>query len=141
MARTNGYAPLDGNPYAPYAAALQARYGQGQYTNPYARWQYWRPVTDETQRTYYTKNPDEAELLFAQGFGGSAGGNLEDFIRHQAQLQRAEYIRQNMDKPDLARSDTLTPELAAHYWDQWQSQTPYQRGENANLFAGAGRRT
>src|SRR4051812_47132885 len=108
MARTNGYAPGDnpyapqanyggpvgepvgggGNPYAPYAAALQARYGQGQYTNPYARWQYWRPVTDETQRTYYTKNPDEAELLFAQGFGGSAGGNLEDFIRHQAQLQR-----------------------------------------------------
>lgn len=161
MARSNPYAPMDnpyapqanyggpvaepvgggGNPYAPYAAALQARYGQGQYTNPYATWQYWRPVTDELQRSYYTANPDEAELLFAQGYGGAAGGNLEAFIRKQAQLQRADYIRQSMDKPGLARSDTLTPDLAARYWDQWQAQTPYQKGENANLFAGAGRRT
>lgn len=128
------------NPYAAVSPLLQARQGAQGVVNPYATWHYWKPPTSELDRAYYTQNPDEAELLYAQAYGGSPGGSLEDFIRKALVGQRADYVRQNMAQPGLMRTDTMTPGLADQYWRQWQAQTPYQRGENHDVL-GAGRYT
>lgn len=125
----------------PYAALMSGGY----MSNPFAQqgWGQWRMPTDETQRGYYEKNPQEAYALYAQAAGGSPGGNLEQFIRQAFGNVRARGIYNSMQPGNEGRMfvDELTPELRQQQWQQWQAQTPYQRGENPNMFMGAGRRT
>lgn len=139
----NTYAPSE-NPYAvfsPYFSTIR-EYGPKDYLqwrNPYSGNVFQNPQ-DELEKAYYTKNPNEANSLYARAFGGSAGGNLEAFIRKAMADHWADYTKANQTQPELMYTDTLTPDFAKRQWDQWQSQTPYEKGENANLFAGAGRR-
>ncbi len=123
----------------PYAAM------QGYLSNPYGQqgWGQWAPPTDEVSRSYFSKNPQAAIRLYSQAAGGSPGGNLEKFMQQLAALQYDQYISENL-KPggeNLHFTDRLTPELKQQGWAQWQGQTAAQRGENANMFMGAGRRT
>lgn len=114
---------------------------QGYVTNPFAPqgWGQWKAPTDETQRAYYTKNPDEAYSRFSRAAGGSPGGNLERFIRQVRGDVWSDYTAANAAPggEGLMFTDTLTPGLKQQLWQQWQAQTPYQRGENyATLSAG-----
>lgn len=132
---TPGFDPVPhGLPPAPPPATPQG------IANPYAPGQAWQSPTDETTRTYYTRNPQEAMSLYARAAGGSLGGNLERFIRQAFGDLWSDYTRANQTQDGLMFTDTLTPEKRNELWGQWRAQTPRQRGENDNLFGGAGRR-
>jgi hypothetical protein len=122
------------NPYDAYAGLR----------NPYTGFD-WQQPTGEFDRSYYNTNPGQAVSPWARAGGGSLGGSLEKFLRSLQGDLFADYVTRNQaeiaqGKPGLAFTDTLTPDRARQAWAQWQGQNPYARGENPNLFAGAGRR-
>lgn len=128
---TFGPPPTQANPYDAYAALR----------NPYTGFA-WQQPSGEIERSYYNTNPGQAVSLFARAGGGSMGGSLEKFLRSLQGDLFADYVQQNQQPggEKLAFTDTLTPERAQQAWAQWQGQNPYARGENHNIFAGAGRR-
>ena len=67
---------------------------------------------------------------------------MERFIRQAPPDLFADYNRGKWNEQNTNRMfvDTLNGDLRNQLWQQWQAQTPHQRGENYNLFGGAGRR-
>lgn len=122
------------NPYAAMQPYMQNPFGQ-------QGWGQWSAPSDEISRAYFSKNPQAAIRLYSQAAGGSPGGNLEQFMQQLAAMEYDKYIQENL-KPggeNLHFTDRLTPALKQQGWAQWQAQTPHQRGENFNLYGGAGR--